>query len=274
MPIDSNDSKMTHFRYTDNSLADSPFTATSLGLMMHDETARTARRFSRAFDEDEEENQADQALQNDFTGNEIDGPFMNARSKSYENHGVEHHPMSDETVLHLHSPSPLHSNQYHQRALANFQYPAESHRYSSSDEYALSDLEENHSPEQQNRPMSPLRSRLEYKVSTATPPSYSADLAGDNHVSSPHHHSHHQRDRYGDLEEATIVPFWFDQDSVTFDTEEQNANSQNQSSDLTEEAPSPSLSPNNRKQMANATASKGGRRSGDWEALTREGIPT
>jgi len=207
-----------------DSSIDSSSTITALGLMMHDETARTARRFSRAFAEaDSEEDGEDGDLQSDLLREGRAGPFMSSTGTSNgENMNAQVDTLGSNS-LHLHSPSPMFAaSEASQYSSSSQRYPMEHHRYSSLDPGDNQQIDMHNS---RNRPMSPLRARLESKVPTSTPPSYSADLAGDDYTSPPLYYEYHINKENRSMEqedevEATIVPFWFDQERVTFEDAE------------------------------------------------------
>lgn len=202
---------------------DPSMSSTALGLMLHDETSSTARRFSMAFAEEEEEEE-DKDDQDDSSLN-YTGPFTGSRSRLLRS--TDDNDMdamhSQETAPLVLSPSPIHptNSSHYSHSMHNASFAAENSR----GEYASASPPSSHpgndertlyqSRHETDRPMSPLRIRMEQKSSTATPPSFSANLQ-DQEESNHHGMENH--------EEATIVPFWFDQESVTFDSEDEDVN--------------------------------------------------
>lgn len=201
----------------------SSMSSTALGLTLHDETSSTARRFSRAFAEEEAEEE-DKDDQDDASVN-YTGLFTGSRSRLL--HSTDENDIdamqSQETAPLVLSPSPIHptNSSHYSHSIHNASSAAENVRgeyasasppssHSDNDERAL--YQSRHETiEREDRPMSPLRVRMEQKSSTATPPSFSANLQ-DHEESDQHDMANH--------EEATIVPFWFDQESVTFDSDD------------------------------------------------------
>lgn len=209
---------------------------TALGLMMHDETARTARRFSRAFESDGQEDIS--GMDTDILGSHLVGPFISPSGTSEDQHTSYDAVIPESDSLLFISPSPVYSGGGSKYSGSHYsfsrQYPIEDHRYSSMANTSRLHDEEEKQHNVDERPMSPLRARMELQASTLTPPSFSADLAGDNYVIPPLHYNYnvtvgHSEDQTD--EDATIVPFWFDRESVTFDDddhEEQQTDEENE----------------------------------------------
>lgn len=201
---------------------DSSMSSSALGLMLHDETSSTARRFSRAFgDDNDADNTQEEDHEDDFsnTGMNVSGPYIGSKSRLL--HSTDHNhadvASSQELTLPLVlNPSPIHPTNPSQYSQAINSYPC-TNADGEGGEYASMSPPPSHQEErtyhrslhehEKDRAMSPLRVRMEQKSSTATPPSFSANL-------------HHVDDQGMDsrIEEADIVPFWFDQESVTFDS--------------------------------------------------------
>lgn len=252
--------------FNSTSASDSDMSSSALGLMLHDETASTARRFSRAFADDiEEEGDNDDVVQNRM--NTLSGPFMASSAKSHTERDHDRHDerSSLDTHLGLLSPSPIHPS-YSTTATSPFMDTIYSYSGYSPEggkgEMTLQDVDRHR--DEDLRPISPLRARMEKKTSTATPPSFSANLDSTEHTT----------------EEASIIPFWFDQDNIAFDNDEghdEGDDSTRYTSQYNEDADkgshhdqhnfhvnmpehdqaSPSLSPSDRREMASYTSSKG-----------------
>lgn len=250
---------------------DSQMSSSALGLTLPDETNNsTARRFSRAFAEDK----GDHADREDMEGSHsVAGPFTGSKSRLLHTSEREDgsSTMSENAPLIL-SPLPIHpTNSTHYSHHVSSPFIASEGEYAGTsppshvNRHALRNTGEHGS----ERTISPLRTRLEQKTSTATPPSFSANLTYvDTHASAAHH---------GSEGEQSIVPFWFDQHSVHFDSSDelendahdrwQNADGPegiNTPDDLnittaTGNEVSPSISPTQRKELASQVTSDGGK---------------
>lgn len=289
--------------------ADSSGSSSALGLVLHhDETARTARRFSRAFAEEEDED----LEEGDIIQSVSAGPFIGAKDRL--DMSIKNDPVSifgsDSNSL-LVEPLPFQAGKLDlSQYMPSLHYDYSTVDYDKQDENGVDAQDSDRlGGGAHHRPRSPLRARMERKTSTATPPSYSADLAGDNHISSPYHPNHHNRHndhedshQHNGMEDETIVPFWFDRARVAFDDDDGNdvhelgsemEDEQDSARSFayehhqcreeegaattqgdTMQASSPSLSPKNRKEMASSTTSSLDARNtaNAWSAPNRNGV--